>query len=103
MHMVDILLSYVFSTNPMAGPNGSGKSTITSHIEVIGNYVNADAIKLHLNCDNLTAAQIAKSTREYLLKQRKSFTFETVLSTPRNLNLMERAKIAATPLYAFIF
>lgn len=76
----------------MAGPNGSGKSTITSKLDVIGDYVNADDIKRHLNCDDLTAAKIAESTREFLLKEGKDFTFETVLSTPRNLNLMERAK-----------
>lgn len=76
----------------MAGPNGSGKSTITSKMDVIGDYVNADDIKHHLNCDDLTAAKIAESTREFLLKEGKDFTFETVLSTPRNLNLMERAK-----------
>ena len=76
----------------MAGPNGSGKSTITSKMDVIGDYVNADDIKRHLNCDDLTAAKIAESTREFLLKEGKDFTFETVLSTPRNLNLMERAK-----------
>ncbi len=76
----------------MAGPNGSGKSTITAEFNAVGDYVNADDIKKHLGCDNLTAAQIAESTREFLLKQGKDFTFETVLSTPRNLNLMERAK-----------
>lgn len=76
----------------MAGPNGSGKSTITAYLNAVGDYVNADDIKRHLGCDDLTAAQVAESTREFLLKQGKDFTFETVLSTPRNLNLMERAK-----------
>lgn len=76
----------------MAGPNGSGKSTITSQWNVVGYYVNADEIKKHLKCDDLTAARIAESTREFLLKQGEDFTFETVLSTPRNLSLMERAK-----------
>ncbi len=75
-----------------AGPNGSGKSTITKRYTPIGTYVNADEIKVHLQCDDLTAAQIAESTREYLLSENMDFTFETVLSTPRNLELMECAK-----------
>ena len=77
----------------MAGPNGSGKSTITSKYEPIGYYVNADEIQRHIGCDELTAAKIATNTREKLLSQFEDFTFETVLSTPRNLNLMERAKV----------
>lgn len=75
-----------------AGPNGSGKSTVTDRMQIIGNYVNADLIKAHLQCDDLKAAQIAEETREYLLKSNADFTFETVLSTPRNLNLILRAK-----------
>ncbi len=75
-----------------AGPNGSGKSTITARIEVIGEYVNADDIKRHLQCDDLSAAKIAEQTRELLLQQRANFTFETVLSTTRNIDLMGKAK-----------
>ncbi len=75
-----------------AGPNGSGKSTVNKLYTIIGDYVNADEIKLHLQCDDMTAAKIAESTREYLLSEMQDFTFETVLSTPRNLELMERAK-----------
>lgn len=33
-----------------AGPNGSGKSTITSEIDIVGQYVNANEIKKDLNC-----------------------------------------------------
>lgn len=29
----------------IAGPNGSGKTTITSEIDIIGNYINADDLK----------------------------------------------------------
>lgn len=76
----------------IAGPNGSGKSTITADIDLIGDYVNADDIKRHLHCEDLEAAKIAEATREYLLAEGKDFTFETVLSTPRNLELMERSK-----------
>lgn len=76
----------------MAGPNGSGKSTVTEGVQTIGDYVNADDIKLQLGCTDLEAAQIAESTREALLSEDKDFTFETVLSTPRNIDLMSRAK-----------
>lgn len=75
-----------------AGPNGSGKSTVQSGIPIVGSYVNADEIQRHLNCDTLQAAQIAERTREYFLKRRMDFTFETVLSTRRNLDLIRRAK-----------
>lgn len=78
----------------LAGPNGSGKSTITSEYPPIGEYVNADDIQKHLQCDSLQAAIIAENTREFLLSQGEDFTFETVLSTPRNYNLMQRAKNA---------
>lgn len=75
-----------------AGPNGSGKSTITSKIGTVGEYVNADVIKTATKCSDMDAALIAERTREYLLDCEKDFTFETVLSTERNLKLMIRAK-----------
>lgn len=75
-----------------AGPNGSGKSTITSGIKIFGEYVNADSIKQYLQCSDLEAAKLAESTREHLLAKNLDFTFETVLSTQRNIELMIRAK-----------
>lgn len=78
----------------LAGPNGSGKSTITERLKIVGKYVNADEIKKQLKCSDIEAAKIADETREYLLQKREDFTFETVLPTPRNIDLMERAKDA---------
>jgi predicted ABC-type ATPase len=78
----------------VAGPNGSGKSTVTAGIAVIGTYVNADDIGALSEIDSLQAAQEAERLREHLLARRASFTFETVLSTPRNLDLLTRAKAA---------
>lgn len=75
-----------------AGPNGSGKSTITSKIKIFGEYVNADSIKAYLQCSDLEAAKIAEATREHYLSGNVDFTFETVLSTTRNIDLMIRAK-----------
>lgn len=77
-----------------AGPNGSGKSTITGEIPVVGMYVNADEIQRQLQCTPLEAAQNAEQVREYCLANGMDFTMETVLSTPRNIDLLRRAKEA---------
>lgn len=77
-----------------AGPNGSGKSTVTKATKPVGLYVNADEIKKSMGCSDLEAAQLAEATREALLRAGKDFTFETVLSTERNLNLLRAAKAA---------
>lgn len=76
----------------LAGPNGSGKSTVTSGIQVIGEYVNADVIQTALKCSAEEAAIIATATRETLLAKGFDFTFETVMSTTRNIRLLEQAK-----------
>lgn len=75
-----------------AGPNGSGKSTVTQKIPLVGLYVNADDIKRVSGCSDLEAAQEAETIRVMLLAAHKDFTFETVLSTERNLELLRRAK-----------
>ena len=75
-----------------AGPNGSGKSTITKGYPITGIYINADDIKHHRGCTDLEAAVEAEAIRENLIYLKKSFTFETVLSTERNLILLEKAK-----------
>ena len=77
-----------------AGPNGSGKSTVTPAWEKVGLYINADDIKATRGCPDLEAAQEAERLRELCLSQQRSFTFETVLSTERNLDLLSRAKAA---------
>lgn len=77
-----------------AGPNGSGKSTITRMANIIEPYINADDIKLSSHCSDAEAALKAEHLRERLIDLEKSFTFETVLSTDRNLNLLKRAKKA---------
>ena len=75
-----------------AGPNGSGKSTITKMAKIIEPYINADDIKRTNYCSDLEAAQMAEKMRENAVANQKSFTFETVMSTDRNLNLLKRAK-----------
>lgn len=75
-----------------AGPNGSGKSTVTKLARVIEPYINADDIKKSTYCTDLEAAQMAEKMRNEAVDNMKSFTFETVLSTERNLLLLKRAK-----------
>ncbi len=74
------------------GPNGSGKTTVTRHYPVSGVYINADIIKVQQNCTDREAAEIATALREKYLKMDEDFTFESVLSTPRNYEVMRKAK-----------
>jgi predicted ABC-type ATPase len=55
-------------------------------------YVNADEIAAHAGCSDLDAAREAEMLREALVGKGLDLTFETVLSTPRNLDLIRRAK-----------
>jgi predicted ABC-type ATPase len=75
----------------LAGPNGSGKSTVTRGLNVPGVYVNADDIKMEYGLTDIEAAEKAEQLREALLLKKSDFTFETVLSTKRNLDLMKKA------------
>jgi len=75
-----------------AGPNGSGKSTLTRSLPVFGTYVNADDLKAEYNLSDLEAAQQAETLRNELLNKKADFSFETVLSTDRNLLLLKKAK-----------
>ena len=75
-----------------AGPNGSGKSPVPKSAQISGVYINADDIKKSEEISDLNAAQKAEELRERCVCDKKDFTFETVLSTPRNINLLRRAK-----------
>lgn len=75
-----------------AGPNGSGKTTVTRGLSVFGTYVNADDLKIEYNLTDLEAAQQAEALRNSLLESSADFSFETVLSTERNLLLLQKAK-----------
>ena len=75
-----------------AGPNGSGKSTFTELLKPPMDYINADEIKKFLKCSDLEAAQMAERQREEHLERMEEFCFETVLSTDRNLKMIQRAK-----------
>lgn len=75
-----------------AGPNGSGKTTITRMAKTVGEYINADDIKKTTLCSDLEAAVKAEQLRKSMIAEKKDFTFETVLSTERNLLLLKKAK-----------
>ena len=75
-----------------AGPNGSGKTTIKRMARTVGDYINADDIKRTTLCSDLEAAQKAEELRERMIEERRDFSFETVLSTERNLLLLRKAK-----------
>ncbi len=60
--------------------------------KVVGDYINADDIKATTLCSDMEAAIKAEQLREDMIKQKKDFTFETVLSTDRNLLLLKKAK-----------
>jgi predicted ABC-type ATPase len=84
-----------------AGPNGSGKSTITQAFRDRGlfpaNYVNADEIAKTLLGSSAEigyqAAQMAEVQRQELMRQKQSLAFETVMSHPSKLALLEQAKL----------
>ena len=75
-----------------AGPNGSGKTTVWRSLPTFGAYINADDLKKEYGLSDLEAAQQAEALRNMLLNLGKDFSFETVLSTERNLLLLEKAK-----------
>lgn len=75
-----------------AGPNGSGKTTITKMAKIVGIYINADDIKLSSHCTDMEAAKKAEKLRNKAIDDGVDFSFETVLSTRRNLDLLHRAK-----------
>jgi predicted ABC-type ATPase len=82
----------------VAGPNGSGKSTITAIHQELHDlpaaYVNADEIAKELGLPAYDAAQAAEIKRSELIASKQSFAFETVLSHPSKLTLLDKAKEA---------
>lgn len=86
-----------------AGPNGSGKSTAAKNFRISGVYVNADEIKKELGLSDLEAAQRAEAKRNELLNRYSDFTFETVLSTERNLLLLQKQKERGYEVQAYMY
>lgn len=76
-----------------AGPNGSGKSTITKAIPVTGTYINADDLQKEENISAKEAAEKATALKKWFIKEKQSFTFETVFSSRYNIEVLEEAVI----------
>lgn len=85
-----------------AGPNGSGKSTITPSFQAQSdfpnNYINPDEIALSLGGNIMErayeASAIAANRRDECIRNGDSFAFETVMSHPSKLALLEKARCA---------
>ncbi len=83
----------------IAGPNGAGKTTLTNRYRQIGyefgTYINADDIAQGLvgtyDCRVREAQEIADRARALCVREMKSFSFETVMSHPSKIELLERA------------
>lgn len=89
----------------IAGPNGSGKTSVTRkllhHEWTEGTlYINPDEIAQNIFGDwnspdaVYKAAKYSESLRESCLKDKKSFVFETVMSSPEKVDFIIRAKEA---------
>lgn len=84
----------------IAGPNGSGKSTLTRKLASagfnFGAYVNPDEIAASLvgpYDDRVRQAQkIADGLRETYIADKRSFSFETVMSHESKIEVMRRAR-----------
>lgn len=86
-----------------AGPNGSGKSTLYRKLAVTGKipsaYINADDIAreelghiVDYQQRNMEAAKLAEQRRREAMAAGQSFAFETVMSTPGKLAILQEAK-----------
>jgi predicted ABC-type ATPase len=86
----------------IAGPNGSGKTSLTRWLLKndfdLGQYINPDDIAQRLEGSDeartAEAQQMADSLREEYINAKQSFSFETVMSHPSKLDVLERARNA---------
>lgn len=86
----------------IAGPDGSGKTTLTKRIAAsdvdLGTYINPDDIAAGLQgtyAARVMAAQIqADRLRDGCLSAGTTFSFETVMSHPSKVRILERAGTA---------
>lgn len=83
-----------------AGPNGSGKSTLKRSLEEAGaafpNYLNADDYALTLTGSEeeraVSAQKWVRQSRDQMLRDRQSYSFETVMSHESHLDHIEEAR-----------
>ncbi len=75
-----------------AGPNGSGKSTITQYFDKVGEYTNADDVGASTGMETIEAAKFVDEKRYAAIKDKRDFTFETVLSSEYKMDILRKAK-----------
>jgi predicted ABC-type ATPase len=87
----------------VAGPNGSGKTTLTRWLQrrgvEFGEYINPDDIARTLlahgfSGDVRSVQEQADLRREACIAEKRSFSFETVMSHPSKVDILVRAKEA---------
>lgn len=87
----------------LAGPNGAGKSTVAKYLLTekygISEFVNADAIAAGLSAFApeavaFEAGRIMLRRIDSLLKDKRSFAFETTLASKSFTRLIARAQLA---------
>jgi predicted ABC-type ATPase len=86
----------------IAGPNGSGKTSLTRWLQkndfYLGRYINPDDIAQGLEGSyevrTAEAQKTADILREECIKAKQSFSFETVMSHPSKLEVLDRAREA---------
>jgi predicted ABC-type ATPase len=87
----------------IAGPNGSGKTTLANNVLIkdhpkvrLGQYLNPDDIARHINLEPDVAAkmaqQIAMGLREDWVEQKRTFTYESVMSHESHVDFVARAR-----------
>lgn len=91
----------------LAGPNGSGKSSIYATLDPVGEFVNADVVARKLAPQNpegasMAAGRLVFAAIETMLSERRSFVYETTLSSHQSLKVMERCKALGYEI-AFVF
>lgn len=93
----------------VAGPNGAGKSTLVRWLQQRGidfaEYINPDDIAQELDGSYdkrvREAQSIADRRRDTCISERRSFSFETVMSHPSKIDILLRAKQAGFFLQLF--
>lgn len=96
----------------IAGPNGAGKTTasmtILPEVLQIKEFINADAIAAGISPFNVEsvsfqAGRIMLERIDQLINERKSFAFETTLSTRTYLELIKNAKAKGYTITLLLF
>lgn len=76
-----------------AGPNGSGKSTFVNNSKyALDNYINPDVYKKENKLDDVTAIVQAYQLKLDMISKGVNFSFETVLSSHYNFDIIKKAK-----------